>query len=124
MRSGLLCGTGGELADVVAKVLRAAGFTVTDLDEDLSATKSADLLAVSGAGTCLIEVKSAAGAAVESPVSHLNCHLTTWPQLPPAQPVTCAAPVVNHQHKLERTREVYQRAQLVCTLTFLGTEYR
>lgn len=34
VRSGLLYGSSSELADVVAVVLRAAGFTVTDLDAE------------------------------------------------------------------------------------------
>lgn len=44
VRDGLLYGTGSELADAVGQGLSAAGFTVVDLDKDLSATSSADLL--------------------------------------------------------------------------------
>lgn len=121
VRSGLLYGSGGELTDAVAVVLRAAGFTVTDLDAELGATKSADLLAVWDQETCLIEVKSASGAAPEKLVSHLQRHLETWPQLRPNQPVTCSALIVNHQHKLDpaqRPTEVYQRKEFVDALTF------
>ncbi|MFI1488056.1 hypothetical protein [Streptomyces sp. NPDC020747] len=121
VRSGLLYGTGDELADAVAMVLRAAGFTVTDLDGELGDTKSADLLAVLDQERCLIEVKSASGAAPEKLVSYLQRHLKTWPQLCPGQPVTCSALVVNHQHRLDpaqRPAEVYQRKEFVDALTF------
>jgi hypothetical protein len=121
VRSGLLYGSAGELTDAVAVVLRAAGFTVTDLDSELGSTKSADLLAVLDQDTCLIEVKSASGAAPEKLVSHLQRHLETWPQLRPNQPVTCSALIVNHQHRLDPTQrptEVYQRKEFVDALTF------
>ncbi|CAM5343965.1 hypothetical protein [Streptomyces griseomycini] len=112
VRSGLLYGSGSELEDAVAVVLRAAGFAVTDLDEELGDTLSADLLAVLNGSTCLVEVKAAAGAAGEKLISQLQRHLEKWPQLRPGQPVTCAALIVNHQHRLEpaeRSAEVYQR---------------
>ncbi|MFC7864869.1 hypothetical protein ACFU5B_13730 [Streptomyces murinus] len=112
MRNGLLYGSGSELEDAVAVVLRAAGFTVTDLDEELGGTLSADLLAVLNGSTCLVEVKAAAGAAGEKLISQLQRHLEKWPLLRPGQPVTCAALIVNHQHRLdpaERSAEVYQR---------------
>ncbi|SCF66228.1 hypothetical protein [Streptomyces sp. Ncost-T10-10d] len=121
VRSGLLYGSGGELADAVAVVLRAAGFSVTDLDAELGATKSADLLAVLDQETCLIEVKSASGPASERLVSDLRRHLETWPQLRPNRPVTCSALIVNHQHRLDPARrptEVYQRKEFVDTLNF------
>ncbi|MGW1617685.1 hypothetical protein [Streptomyces sp. NPDC002172] len=121
VRSGLLYGTGPELEGAVAVVLRAAGFTVTDLDAELGATKSADLLAVLDQETCLIEVKSASGAAPEKLVSHLQRHLETWPQLRPSQPVTGSALIVNHQYRLDpaqRPTEVYQRKEFVDALTF------
>ncbi|MEU2182482.1 hypothetical protein [Streptomyces thermolilacinus] len=111
-RNGLLYGSGSELEDAVAAVLRAASFTVTDLDEELGDTLSADLLAVLNGSTCLVEVKAAAGAAGEKLISQLQRHLEKWPQLRPGQPVTCAALIVNHQHRLdpaERPAEVYQR---------------
>ncbi|MCT9010493.1 hypothetical protein [Streptomyces rhizosphaerihabitans] len=123
MRSGLLYGTGRELEVAVAVVLRAAGFTVTELDAELG-TKSADLLAVLDQETCLIEVKAASGAAPEKLVSYLQRHLEKWPQLRPDQPVTCSALIVNHQHRLDpaqRPTEVYQRNQhkeFVDALTF------
>ncbi|MEV3851727.1 hypothetical protein [Streptomyces microflavus] len=81
-------------------MLRAAGFTVTDLHEELGDTQSADPLAVLGADTCLIEVKSASGAAPEKLVSHLQRHVETWPQLRPKQSANCDALIVNHQHRL------------------------
>ncbi|MFJ9580787.1 hypothetical protein ACIRQF_30905 [Streptomyces sp. NPDC101191] len=111
VRSGLLYGSGTELVAAVAVVLRAAGFTVTDLDEELG-TQSADPLAVLNGSTCLVEVKAAAGAAGEKMVSQLRGHLETWSELRPNQLVTGAALIVNHQHRLdpaERTAEVYQR---------------
>lgn len=123
VRSGLLYGTGRELEVAVAVVLRAAGFTVTELDAELG-TKSADLLAVLDQETCLIEVKAASGAAPEKLVSYLQRHMEKWPQLRPDQPVTCSALIVNHQHRLDpaqRPTEVYQRNQhkeFVDALTF------
>ncbi|OII62113.1 hypothetical protein BJP40_03645 [Streptomyces sp. CC53] len=118
LRNGLLFGTGSELEDAVAVVLRAAGFDVTNLDEELG-TKSADLLAVLGKETCLVEVKSQGGQAGEALVAALQRHLDTWPKLRPDRPVTRGALVVNHQHKLDpaqRTRDVYTRAEFVATL--------
>ncbi|MGC5344912.1 hypothetical protein [Streptomyces sp. DT171] len=112
VRAGLLYGTGSVLEDAVAVVLRAAGFVVIDLDEELGGTLSADLLAVRNGSTCLVEVKAAAGAAGEKLISQLQRHLDKWPQLRTGQPVTCAALIVNHQHRLdpaERPAEVYQR---------------
>jgi hypothetical protein len=120
VRAGLLYGSGSELEDAVAVVLRAAGFAVTDLDEELGGTLSADLLAVLNGSTCLVEVKAAAGAAGEKLISQLQRHLEKWPQLRPGQPVTCAALIVNHQHRLdpaERSAEVYQR-RVVDSLPF------
>ncbi|EGX54625.1 hypothetical protein SZN_37011, partial [Streptomyces zinciresistens K42] len=120
VRSGLLYGTGPELEDAVAVVLRAAGFAVTDLDEELGGPLSADLLAALNGSTCLVEVKSASGAAGEKLASQLRRHLEKWPQLRPGQRVTCAALIVNHQHRLdpaERPAEVYQQ-RVVDTLPF------
>lgn len=120
VRSGLLYGSGAELVDAVAVVLRAAGFTVTDLDAELG-TQSADLLAELDGSACLVEVKAASGAAGEKLVSYLQRHLETWPQLRPGQPVTCAALIVNHQHRLypaERPAEVYQRKGFVDAIPF------
>ncbi|MEU7646892.1 hypothetical protein [Streptomyces huasconensis] len=121
VRSGLLYASGSELVDAVAGVLRAAGFTVTDLDTELGTTVSADLLVVLDGATCLVEVKAASGAAPEKLASQLQRHLKTWPQLRPSQPVTCAALIVNHQHRLdpaERSPEVYQRREFIDALTF------
>ncbi|WP_435059319.1 hypothetical protein [Streptomyces sp. bgisy060] len=118
VRNGLLFGTGSELEDAVAVVLRAAGFDITNLDEELG-TKSADLLAVLGEETCLVEVKSQSGQAKEALVAALQRHLDTWPELRPNRPVTRGALIVNHQQRLDpaqRTREVYARAEFVATL--------
>ncbi|WP_405776006.1 hypothetical protein [Streptomyces sp. NBC_01538] len=118
VRSGLLFGTGSELVNAVAVVLRAAGFDVTDLDEELG-TKSADLLAVRGEEARLVEVKSEGGPAKEALVADLERHLSTWPKLRPTPPVTRGTLVVNHQHKLDpaqRKQEVYERPEFVATL--------
>ncbi|MEU3136996.1 hypothetical protein ABZ691_30035 [Streptomyces sp. NPDC006854] len=118
IRSGLLFGTGSELVDAVAAVLRAAGFDVTDLDKELG-TKSADLLAIWGEDARLVEVKSEGGQAKEALVADLERHLSTWPQLRPHQPVTRGTLVVNHQRKLDpaqRTPAVYGRREFVATL--------
>jgi hypothetical protein len=120
VRSGLLYCSGAELVAAVAVVLRAAGFAVTDLDAELG-TQSADLLAVLDGSTCLVEVKAAAGAAGEKMIAQLQGHLETWPELRPDQPVSCAALIVNHQHRLtpaERTGEVFQRRARLNTLPF------
>ncbi|WP_223736294.1 hypothetical protein [Streptomyces purpurogeneiscleroticus] len=118
VRSGLLFGTGSALVNAVAVVLHAAGFDVTDLDEELG-TKSADLLAVWGGEARLVEVKSEGGPAKEALVADLERHLSTWPKLRPTQPVTRGTLVVNHQHKLDpaqRKQEVYERPEFVATL--------
>jgi hypothetical protein len=121
MRNALLYGTGSELEKAVAEVLRAAGFTVTELDTALGGTVSADLLATLKDQVCLVEVKSASGAASENLVGQLKRHLDTWPQLRPGQPLTCAALIVNHQHRLDpaqRSPNVYQRQVFLDALTF------
>jgi hypothetical protein len=90
-------------------VLRAAGFTVTDPDTELGGTQSADLLVLWEGSTYLGEVKSASDAAPEKLASHLQRHLETWPRPRPSRPVTCAALMVNHRHRLdlaERPTEV------------------
>ncbi|MEE4544088.1 hypothetical protein V2S66_19180 [Streptomyces sp. V4-01] len=118
VRSGLLFGTGSTLVDAVAVVLRAAGFDITDLDEELG-TKSADLLAIWGGEARLVEVKSEGGQAKEALVADLERHLSTWPKLRPNQPVTRGTLVVNHQHKLDpaqRKQEVYERPEFVAAL--------
>lgn len=120
IRYQLLYGSGPELATAVAAVLAAAGLSVTDLDEELGATKSADLLVCHGTQRLLVEVKAAGGAAGEHLVGHLERHLATWPQLRPDQPVTGGVLVVNHQHKLPpsmRPAQVYTRPEFVASLT-------
>ncbi|WP_410603763.1 hypothetical protein [Amycolatopsis sp. lyj-90] len=120
IRSGLLYGTGSELVDAVAAVLQAAGFTTVDLDAELGATSSADLLASLGQRHYLIEVKSQGGNAAESLVGDLLRHLGTWGGLRPKLPVDGGALVVNNQHKLTpdlRSRRVYSRPEFVQSLT-------
>jgi hypothetical protein len=113
-------GTGSELVDAVATVLKAAGLTVTDLDELLGDTSSADLLVSNGSDRRLVEVKSAGGNAAEKLVAALDRHLQTWPAMRPSEPVSGGVLVVNHQHKLdpaERSAEVFSRPEFVATLT-------
>jgi hypothetical protein len=120
VRYGLLYGTGDELVQAVAQVLADAGLRTVDLDEELGATRSADLLvSADGPSWCLVEVKSASGAAPEQLVGHLERHLATWPQLRPEQPVTGGVLIVNHQHRQhpsERTAQVYSRPEFVAAL--------
>lgn len=52
VRSGLLYGSGSARVDAVAVVLRAAGFTVTDLDAEMGAIVSAYLLVAADRATC------------------------------------------------------------------------
>ncbi|MDT5024675.1 MAG: hypothetical protein QOE61_1101 [Micromonosporaceae bacterium] len=119
IRYGLLYGSGSELVEAVAAVFTAAGLAVVDLDADLGATQSADLLvSAPGADRFLVEIKGSGGPAREDLVSHLVRHLQTWPDLPVAGGVL----VVNHQHKLhptERTEQVYARPEFVGTLPVL-----
>jgi hypothetical protein len=118
VRYGLLYGTGAELVDAVWAVLAAAGLSITNLDEELGATKSADLL-VGGATRRLVEVTTTSGAAQEHLVGHLQRHLDTWPQLRPHEPVAGGVLVVNHQSKLhpsERAAHVYSRPEFVAAL--------
>jgi hypothetical protein len=127
VRYGLLYGTGTQLVQAVAAVLDAAGLVTIDLDHDLGATRSADLL-VSGGGPPrrLTEVKAASGAAPGNMASHLERHLGTWPQLRLGEPVTGGVLIVNHQHRLhpsERTEQVYSRPEFLAALrvTVLST---
>lgn len=120
VRYGLLYGTGSELVEAVAAVLTAAGLSVVDLDAELGATQSADLLvSAAGFGRRLVEVKGVGGPAQESLVGFVQRHLDTWPQLRPDQPVAGGVLVVNHQHKLppaERSSQVYARPEFVAAL--------
>lgn len=103
-------------------VLAAAGLHVLDLDQELGATKSADLLVSLTAEDTprhLVEIKGVGGTAPENLVRDLQRHLDTWPQLRPQQPVAGGVLIVNHQHKLgpsERSREVYTRRGFVDAL--------
>jgi hypothetical protein len=120
IRYGLLYGSGDELVRAVAAVLTEAGLTVLDLDADLGATRSADLLvSAPDADRRLVEIKGAGGTAREDLVSYLLRHLQTWPELRPDLPAAGGVLVVNHQHKLhpaERTDQVYARREFVETL--------
>ncbi|MHA4820149.1 hypothetical protein ACXZ65_38025 [Streptomyces aculeolatus] len=120
VRDPLLYGTGAELVRAVAMVLSAAGLDTVDLDEELGATASADLLvSAGGSPRRLVEVKSAGGRPKEDLVGDLQRHLGTWPQLRPKEPVTGGVLIVNHQHKLppsERTASVYTRHEFVAAL--------
>ncbi|WP_395955144.1 hypothetical protein [Actinomadura sp. 3N508] len=120
IRYGLLYGTGATLEKATANVLRAAGFNVTDLDEELGRTASADLLVTYGTERRMIEVKAASGSASEKVADSLERHLSTWPELRPAEPINGPGVlVVNHQHRLhpdERTAEVFTRPEFVRAL--------
>jgi hypothetical protein len=120
IRYGLLYGSGTELVDAVATVLKDAGLDVVDLDADLGATQSADLLvSAPSASRRLVEIKGSGGPAREDLVSYLVRHLQTWPELRPDLPVDGGVLVVNHQHKVhptERTEHVYARPEFVETL--------
>lgn len=120
IREGLLYGTGSDLVRAVETVLRAAGFDVVDLDVELGATLSADLLVTVADHRRLVEVKSQGRNASESLVNDLFRHLRTWPELRPELPVGGGALVVNHQHRLppdQRSNTVYTRREFVDTLT-------
>lgn len=100
VRYGLLYGIAAELVRAVAAVLAAAGLSTVDLDEELGATKSADLLiTVGGSPQRLVELEAVSGAAEEHLVGHLQRHLDTWPSCGPTSRLL-AVVVVNHQHKL------------------------
>jgi len=121
VRNGLLYGTGDELAAAVAGVLTEAGLTVVDLDQELGATESADLLVSRGSQRRLVEVKSAGGQAGENLVGSLRKHLDTWPTVKPDLPVDGGVLIVNHQHKLtpqERTATVYSRKAFTESLAY------
>ncbi|ORT49034.1 hypothetical protein KBI5_14765 [Frankia sp. KB5] len=130
LRHGLLYGSGTPLVNAVHAVLTAAGMHVVDLDLELGATKSADLLvSLDDTGPWrLVEIKSAGGRPSENLVVDLQRHLNTWPQLRPERPVAGGVLIVNHQHKLdpsERDIEVYTRQEFVDTLqiTVLSTRH-
>jgi len=121
VRNGLLYGTGDELAAVVAGVLTEAGLTVVDLDQELGATESADLLVTRGNQRRLVEVKSAGRQAGENLVDSLRKHLDTWPTVKPEWPVDGGVLIVNHQHKLipqERSATVYSRKAFTDSLAY------
>lgn len=121
VRDGLLYGTGDELVEAVARVLTDAGLKVVDLDNELGATESADLLVTGGSQRRLVEVKSAGGAASENLVDSLRKHLVTWPKIKPGVPVGGGTLIVNHQHKLtpqQRTANVYRREAFTDSLPY------
>ncbi|MFD8947549.1 hypothetical protein ACFV0B_01645 [Streptomyces xanthophaeus] len=119
LRDRLLFGTGRPLEDAVHDVLKAAGATVTCLD-DVYGTKSADLLAEYGGRRVLVEVKSANNRAAQSLPDKLLKHLNTWPSLTGTEPVDGGVLVVNHQIKLppaQRDAEVYADRAFADALT-------
>jgi hypothetical protein len=121
VREGLLYGSGHILEDAVANLLRAAGFTVTDLDTELGGTRSADLLAEFGGQACLIEVKSASRSASERDAVRLRDHLAAWPKLRPNHSVKCAAVIMNHQFSLEpaqRSTTAYSNREFLAALPY------
>lgn len=120
IRNGLLFGTGQALVDAVAQTLSAAGFAVNDLDAELGATVSADLLVAIGPHRRLVEVKSERGNAKEALVGDLRRHLDTWSDLQPDSSVDGGTLIVNHQRKQppgQRSRQIYGRPEFVRTLT-------
>jgi hypothetical protein len=120
IRYGLLYGTGKELVDAVDAVLKDAGLTTVNLDDELGQTRSADLLATFRLQRRLVEIKSASGNAAEALVGDLQRHLATWPELRPQEPVGGGVLIVNHQYKLEpdqRSFQVYSRPEFVAALT-------
>jgi hypothetical protein len=122
VRDDLLYGSGPALSAAVATVLRACGLQVADVDAELGATVSADLLITGPGGQRrLVEVKSASGSPKEDLARDLDRHLSTWPQLRPNEPVIGGVLIVNHQtrlHPTERTVEVYRRPEFVQSLKF------
>ncbi len=120
IRYGLLFGAGDVLKDAVAAVLAAAGFEVTDLDDELGDTISADLLVEYDGRRWLIEVKSSSGSAPEKHVGDLLRHIETWPQIDGDRPIEGGALISNHNHKADpsqRPRAVYSRPEFVASLT-------
>jgi len=118
MRHELLFARASELVDGVAKVFRAAGITVTYLDDELGGTKSADLLCSYAGQTRLVEVKSVGGRASERLYFDLLRHLETWPAMGNAQSISGGALVLNHEHKkhpLERSAMPYTRAEFLAS---------
>lgn len=120
IRSGLLYSTGDELVQAIVEVMTAAGLHTRDLDQELGASKSADLLVGSGHDPWrLVEVKSAGGSAGERLVADLQRHLDTWPHLRPDVPISGGVLIVNHQHRQhpsERTPRVYSRPEFIAAL--------
>lgn len=120
VRYGLLFGTGDELKAAVSQALGAAGFGVTDLDDELGDTISADLLAEYDGKRWLVEVKSSSGSAPEKHVGDLLRHIDTWPQIDSERPIDGGALISNHNHKIDpsrRPRAVYSRPEFVASLT-------
>ncbi|MCL7382525.1 ATP-binding protein [Streptomyces sp. 35G-GA-8] len=106
VRAGLLYGSGSELEDAVAVVLRAAGFAVTDLGEELGDTLSADLLACAervylsgrgegrrrGSGGETDLAASSPSGEMATGAARPSCHLRCLDRQPPASPRPCQAP--------------------------------
>lgn len=111
VRHALLFGTGSQLEEAVAQVLRDAGLQVQPVDELLRQTASADLLVAWGSRARLVEVKSSSKAASERAYDDLVSHLREWPSIGPVE-VEGGALIFNHNLRtdpMNRPSEPYQR---------------
>ena len=119
IRHDLLFGTGDDLKNVVAHVLRGAGLVVEDLDDTFGSGRSSDLLVTNGEVNCLVEVRSAAGMPGEARIDDLDRHMRTWAALGRKETLHRTAFVINHQRglsPLERTPQAYERQEFVDSL--------
>jgi len=120
IRDPLLYGTGQDLVDAVASVLRLAGIDVVDLDKSLGDTINADLRCSFERASRLVEVKSAGGAPTERLYNDLVRHVTEWPTVPGAEAVDGGALILNHEHKkepLDRSGDPYTRREFLAAQT-------
>jgi hypothetical protein len=121
VRQALLYGKDTPLQDAVSHVLSDAGIAARSVDELLSGTRNADLLATWEGNSVLVEVKGTSGNASESLAEPAVRHLNTWPQLRPDLPVSGVVLIINHQariHPLDRTPAPYNRREFTASLTF------
>jgi hypothetical protein len=120
IRDPLLYGTGQDLVDAVASVLRLAGIDVVDLDKSLGDMINADLRCSFERASRLVEVKSAGGAPTERLYNDLVRHVTEWPTVPGAEAVDGGALILNHEHKkepLDRSGDPYTRREFLAAQT-------
>lgn len=120
IRDRLLYGTGQDLVDAVAALLRLAGIDVVDLDKSIGDTINADLRCSFEHACRLVEVKSASGAPGERLYSDLVRHVAAWPTLPGAERIDGGALILNHEHKkepLDRTSDPYTRPEFLAAQT-------